>query len=154
MLATHNTAVFDIIEQAGDTDAFADKVVIDINNPISIETFLTTRTDGRSLTQALDEALPREHLAKAFNMAQALVWRRKDMTWDGRKLVVPFTADAVAAPMAEALVADTGAQPLLLGDNAHAYQLEAMAAVVIKQLLTGADALTVPNLINPAHKPF
>ncbi len=154
VLATHNTAVFDIIEQAGGADAFAGKVVIDINNPISTETFLTTRTDGRSLTEALEEALPGAHVAKAFNMAQARVWRREDMTWDGRMLVVPFTANAEATPIAEELVADMGAQPLLLGDNAHAYQLEAMAAVVIKQLFTGADALTVLNLINPADKPL
>lgn len=152
VLATHNTAAFDIIEQAGGSDAFDGKVVIDINNPISTETFLTTRTDGRSLTEALSDALPGAHLAKAFNMAQARVWRRENMTWDARPLVVPFTASAGAANATWELVADTGAQPLLLGDNAHAYQLEAMAAVVIKQLLTGADALTVMNLINPADK--
>jgi predicted dinucleotide-binding enzyme len=154
VLATHNTAAFDIIEQAGGPDAFAGKVVLDINNPISTETFLTTRTDGRSLTEALAEALPNAHLAKAFNMSQARVWSRKDMTWDGRKLVVPFTADEGAATAIDTLVADTGAQPLSLGSNAHAYQLEAMAAVVIKQLLSGADALTVMNLINPADKPI
>ncbi len=154
VLATHNTAVFDIIEQAGGPSAFNGKVVIDINNPISVETFLTTRTDGRSLTEALAEALPAANLSKAFNMSQARVWSREHMTWDGRPLVVPFTASTGAAEATRQLVADSGAQPLLLGDNAHAYQLEAMAAVVIKQLLNGADAMTVINLINPADKPI
>lgn len=152
VLATHNTAALDIIEQAGGSDAFHGKVVIDINNPVSTETFLTTRTDGRSLTQALAEALPGAHLAKAFNLSQARVWRRDTMTWDGRPLVVPFTASEGAVNAAQELIADTGAKPLLLGDNAYAYQLEAMAAVVIKQLFSGADALTVLNLINPADK--
>ena len=154
ILATHNTAAFDIIEQAGGAAAFAGKAVIDINNPISIETFLTTRADGRSLTEALADALAEAHLAKAFNMAQARVWSREDMTWDGRPLVVPFTADTNAVDVAKTLVADTGAQPLHLGGNEYAYQLEAMAAIVIKQLLTGADAMTVVNIINPADKPI
>lgn len=152
ILATHNAAVFDVIDQAGGAQAFAGKVVVDINNPISTETFLTTRTDGRSLTEALADALPDAHLSKAFNMSQARVWSRADMTWDSRPLVVAFTAAEGAADITATLVADTGAQPLLLGSNQHAYQLEAIAAVVIKQLFSGADALTVMNLINPADK--
>ncbi|MFL4468481.1 NADPH-dependent F420 reductase [Tateyamaria armeniaca] len=154
ILATHNTAVFDIIEQAGGAAAFTGKVVVDINNPISTETFLTTRTDGRSLTEAIADALPGAHVSKAFNMSQARVWSREDMTWDGRPLVVGFTADDGAAEVTATLVSDTGAQPLLLGGNEFAYQLEAIAAVVIKQLFSGADAMTVMNLINPADKPI
>ena len=152
ILATHNTAVFDIIELAGGPAEFAGKVVLDINNPISTDTFLTTRKDGRSLTQAIEDLLPNAHLAKAFNMATARVWRREDMTWDGRNLVVPFTASEHAASTIAALISDVNAQPLRIGGNEYAYQLEAMAAVVIKQLLTGADGLTVLNLINPNDK--
>ncbi len=154
VLATHNAAVFDVIKQAGGATAFAGKVVVDINNPISLETFLTTRTDGRSLTQAIADALPDAHVSKAFNMSQARVWSREDMTWDGRPLVVAFSADEGAAEVTAALVADTGVQPFLIGGNEYAYQLEAIAAVVIKQLLSGADAMTVMNLINPADKPI
>lgn len=154
VLATHNTAVFDAIDLAGGASAFAGKIVLDINNPISVDTFLTTRTDGRSLTQAIAEALPGAHLAKAFNMAQAKVWSRKDMTWDGRKLVVPFTADEAAATATQTLIEDTGAEALNIGGNAHAYQLEAAGALIIKQLFSGADPLTVLNLINPATKPI
>lgn len=65
-------------------------------------------------------------------MSQARVWSREDMTWDGRRFVVPFTADEGAASAIDTPIADTGAQPILVGDNAYAYQLEAMAAVVIK----------------------
>ena len=128
--------------------------MLDINNPISVDTFLTTRTDGRSLTQAIAEALPGAHVAKAFNMAQAKVWSRKDMTWDGRKLVVPFTADEAAVKATQTLIEDTGAEALNIGGNAYAYQLEAAGALVIKQLFSGADPLTVLNLINPATKPI
>lgn len=152
VLATHNEAVFEAIEQAGGPKSFAGKIVLDINNPISIETFLTTRTDGRSLTQAIADALPGAHVSKAFNMAQAKVWRREDMTWDGRRLVVPFTADEGAAAATKTLIEDIGTEALNVGGNEYAYQLEAAAALVIKQLFAGADPLTVLNVIDPANK--
>ena len=154
VLATHNEAVFEAIELAGGASAFAGKTVLDINNPVSIETFLTTRTDGHSLTEAIAEALPGAQVAKAFNMAQAKVWRREDMTWDGRRLIVPFTADDGAAEATRALIEDTGAKALHVGGNEFAYQLEAAAALVIKQLFGGADPFTVLNVINPADKPI
>ena len=53
VLATRWDDVFNGIESAGGPEAFAGKIVIDINNPVSIEMFLTTRTDGRSLTEAI-----------------------------------------------------------------------------------------------------
>lgn len=154
VLATHNEAVFDAIAQAGGAAAFAGKLVLDINNPISIETFRTTRTDGRSLTEAIEEALPDAHVAKAFNMASTVVWRRDPMLWDGRPLVVPFTAADGAVAATRRLIEDTGARALHVGDNAYAYQLEAAAALVIKQLFAGADQMTVLTMVNPADKPI
>lgn len=155
VLATRHEDVFDAIEAAGGAPAFAGKVVLDINNPVSIETFLPTRTDGRSLTEAIAEALPGAQLAKAFNMAQAKVWSRADMRWDGRVLTVPFTAEGEAAEAAaRTLIEDTGAEPLLIGGHAFAYQLEAGAAMVIKQLFAGGDAMTVLTLVRPERKPI
>ncbi len=142
------------IEQAGGVQAFADKVVIDINNPVSIETFVTTREDGRSLTQAIADALPDSQVGKAFNMAQAAVWESPDMSFDGRTMVTLYTADGEQADKAIAqLIADVGSEPVKLGGNAHAYQLEAAAAIVIKFLFAGRDPMTVFNFIQPEVKP-
>lgn len=153
VLATRAEDVLDAIAQAGGADAFAGKVVVDINNPVSIETFVTTREDGRSLTEAVAQALPGAHVGKAFNMAQAKVWESPDMRFDGRTLVTLFTADDAAADAIARLIADVGSEPVRLGGNAHAYQLEAAAAIVIKFLFSGRAPETVFNFIQPEVKP-
>ena len=141
------------IEQAGGAGAFEGKVVIDINNPISTESFLTTREDGRSLTEAIAEALPGAEVGKAFNMAQAAVWESPDMAYDGRTMVTLFTAETErASAVIAALIRDVGSEPLRLGGNAHAYQLEAAAAIVIKFLFAGRDPHTIFNFIQPEAK--
>lgn len=154
ILATRHQDVFTAIDSAGGPAAFAGKIVIDINNPISVETFLTTREDGRSLTQAIADALPDAHVGKAFNMAQVKVWADPDMTYDGRRMVTLYTADAGSDAAIAELIADIGADPVRLGGNEHAYQLEAAAAIVIKTLLSGGDAHTILNLIRPEAKPI
>ena len=154
VLATRSEDVFEAIEAAGGPSAFAGKIVIDINNPVSVETFLTTRTDGRSLTEAIAEILPDAHVGKAFNMAQVAVWTDPDMTYDGRQMVTLYTSDDHADGAISQLIADVGAEPLRLGDNRHAYQLEAAAAMVIKFLFAGGDAHTIFNFIRPETKPI
>jgi len=152
VLATRWEDVFSGIESAGGPDAFAGKVVIDINNPVSIETFLTTRDDGRSLTQAISDHLPGAHVGKAFNMAQVAVWEDENMTYDGRQMVTLYTADEAANDTIVQLIKDVGAEPLRLGGNEHAYQLEAAAAIVIKFLFAGRDPHTIFNFIQPEVK--
>ncbi len=154
VLATRWEDVFTAIEDAGGPAAFNGKIVIDINNPVDIETFVTTRDDGRSLTEAIAEALPGAHVGKAFNMAQVAVWADPDMTYDGRQMVTLFTADDGADAAIAELIADVGAEPLRLGGNAHAYQLEAAAAMVIKFLFAGGDPHTIFNFIRPETKPI
>ncbi len=153
VLATRWEDVFSGIDSAGGPAAFAGKVVVDINNPVSIETFLTTREDGRSLTQALSDHLPGAHVGKAFNMAQVAVWEDDDMTYDGRRMVTLYTADEGADAVIAELIEDVGAEPLRLGGNEHAYQLEAAAAIVIKFLFAGRDPQTIFNFIQPEVKP-
>lgn len=154
VLATRWQDVFDAIESAGGPQAFAGKIVIDINNPVDIETFLSTREDDRSLTEAIADALPDAHVGKAFNMAQVAVWEDPDMTYDGRQMVVLYTAADEADAVLTSLISDVGAEPLRLGGNAHAYQLEAAAAIVIKFLFAGRDPKTIFNFIQPETKPI
>ncbi len=155
VLATRAEDTFEAIRQTGGDTAFAGKVVVDINNPVSIETFLTTREEGSSLTEAIQQVLPSASVGKAFNMAQAAVWRDPDMTYDGRKMVTLYTAgsDQASEVIAE-LIRDVGSEPLKLGSNAHAYQLEAAAAMVIKFLFAGRDPHTIFNFIQPEVKPI
>lgn len=152
VLATRWEDVFSGIENAGGPSAFTGKIVVDINNPVSIETFLTTRDDARSLTQAIAEHLPGAHVGKAFNMAQVAVWEDADMTYDGRQMVTLYTADDAADAIISQLITDVGAAPLRLGGNEHAYQLEAAAAIVIKFLFAGRDPQTIFNFIQPEVK--
>lgn len=154
VLATRWEDVFTAIDTAGGPAAFEGKTVIDINNPVSIETFLTTREDGRSLTQAIANTLPGAKVAKAFNMAQVAVWEDPDMTYDGRQMVTLYTAEDGADGVVAQLIADVGAEPLRLGGNEHAYQLEAAAAMVIQFLFAGGDPHTIFNLIRPETKPI
>lgn len=152
VLATRWEDVFSGIESAGGPDAFKGKIVIDINNPVSTESFLTTREDGRSLTQAIADHLPGTHVGKAFNMAQVAVWEDEDLHYDGRQMVTLYTADDEADTTIAALISDVGAAPLRLGGNAHAYQLEAAAAIVIQFLFAGRDPQTIFNFIQPEIK--
>jgi len=154
VLATYHSAVFDAIALAGGADAFVGKTVLDITNPVSTETFTTTRPDGRSLTQAIVDALPGASVGKAFNMAQARVWADPDKTFDGRQMVTLYTADADADATIADLIAQVGAAPVRLGGNERAYQLEAAAAIVIRFLFAGGDAHTILNLIRPETKPI
>lgn len=154
VLATRWQDVFSAIETAGGSSAFDGKIVVDINNPVSTETFLTTRENGGSLTEAIAASLPGAHVGKAFNMAQVAVWEDPDMTYDGRRMVTLYTADDAADETIAQLISDVGAAPLSLGDNRHAYQLEAAAAMVIKFLFAGADPHTIFNFIRPEMKPI
>lgn len=154
VLATRWEDVFSAIDDAGGPTAFDGKIVIDINNPVDIETFVTTRDDGQSLTEAIADVLPGAHVGKAFNMAQVAVWADPDMTYDGRQMVTLYTADEGADAAIAELIADVGAEPLRLGGNAHAYQLEAAAAMVIKFLFAGGDPHTIFNFIRPEIKPI
>ncbi len=154
VLATRWEDVFTAIDAGGGPAAFDGKIVIDLNNPVNIESFLTTREDGRSLTEAIAETLPGAHVGKAFNMAQVAVWKDPDMTYDGRQMVTLYTADEGASAAIAELIGDVGAEPLRLGGNEHAYQLEAAAAMVIKFLFAGADPHTIFNFIRPETKPI
>ena len=153
VLSTPADAVLDAVDAAGQAPAFAGKIVLDITNPISVETFLTTRESGGSLTEAIAERLPAALVGKAFNLAHTSVWDSDDMTFDGRRLVTLFTADDGAADAIAELIEDVGSEPLRLGGNEHAYQLEAAAAIVIKFLFSGRPSNTVFNFIQPEVKP-
>lgn len=128
-------------------DNYASKIIIDISNPVSPETFTTTREDRSSVTETVEKMFPKAHFAKAFNMAHTSFWEMTDKTYSGELAKTLYTADNVAKEAVEKLINDTGTTPVLVGDNKHAYQLEAAAAMVIKFLFSGSPGDTILNFV-------
>jgi predicted dinucleotide-binding enzyme len=156
VLATRYADVFAAIDSAGGPAAFAGKVVIDINNPVSgfDGNFVAQTYDGTSLAEAIARAVPGAHVVKAFNMCQARVWRMDPPLFDGRRLVVLHCGDdAGAKQLVAGLITEVGAEPVDVGTLKYAHALEAATGIVIKLLFSGRDWRTVLNLIQPEVKP-
>lgn len=148
VLATPASKVLEVIEKAGGAKAFAGKVVVDMNNPVNTETFVSTLPAGQSLTDLIVEKLPNSSVVKAFNMSAATVWRDGNMKYDGRVLTVMFSADDCRGKAAvEELIRDVGADPVYVGDNSHAIQLEGAAMLVIQQLFGDSPSDSVLHWI-------
>lgn len=129
-------------------DALRGKPVLDCNNPVETANFTLVTEPGRSMAQRIQQATGGK-VVKAFNLCHAEVWRMRPPVFDGRRLVVPYCGDhSDALSQARDLIADLGAEPLVVGDLRHAHHLEAMAAVVIKLLFSGRDPRTVLNLVD------
>ena len=164
VLATPASSVEDAITNAGGADAFTEKVVIDINNPVSVpggphdnsgEYYLPTLFDEGSLAEHIAALVPQSRVVKAFNMCQASVWEMDPPTFDGRRLAALYCGDdAAGKSMVAELIGDLGCDPVDVGDLRYSRLLEASAAIVIKFLFAGRDARTVLNLIQPEAKPI
>ncbi|MGF1477261.1 MAG: NADPH-dependent F420 reductase [Geminicoccaceae bacterium] len=149
VLATRHEHVFEAIETAGGAKAFAGKTVIDINNPVSTDTFMLQPTGSGSLAQSIQMRLPEAQVVKAFNMCQARVWAMPEPVFDGRRLQVFICGDnADAKDHVRELVGDVGCETIDLGGLAFAPHIEHAAAIVIKLLFGGRDPLTVLNLVD------
>jgi predicted dinucleotide-binding enzyme len=129
-------------------DALRGKAVIDCTNPVEVEHFTLVTEPGVSMARHIALATG-GHVVKAFNLCHARVWQLEPPTFDNRRLVVPYCGDdPAAADLTARLIADTGCEPLPVGDLRHAHHLEAMAAIVISLLFGGADPHTVFNLVD------
>jgi 8-hydroxy-5-deazaflavin:NADPH oxidoreductase len=150
VIATPAAVAEQTLLNAAPADAYADKVIVDISNPVDPQTFVSTRKDKSSVTEAIEKLLPKAHVAKAFNMCHTSVWEQEDMTIGGKTLVTLYTASPGAKDTLQQLIGDVGAVPFHIGGNELAYQLEAAAAIVIKQLFSGAPMSTTLNLVRNA----
>ncbi|MEM8782435.1 MAG: NAD(P)-binding domain-containing protein [Planctomycetota bacterium] len=159
VIATPHGAVFDAIAAAGGADAFAGKIVVDINNPVpgyaegdfTLGTYGSDGTPGGghlSLSEAIQSVLPDAKVVKAFNTAQAEVWKLDPMHIDGRPFVFPVCGDDADAKAAVAgWVSAMGGGTWDAGGIAYAPQIESLAAMTIQLLFSGRGALTVFNLL-------
>lgn len=153
VLATTHEAVFEAIDAAGGSDVLADKVLLDLNNPVNTSDFLAKTYDGKSLSEEIARVVPNAHVVKAFNMCQAKVWQMKPPVFDARPLVVMYCGDNdLAKQKIATLIEDVGCEAKDIGDLKYARMLEPAAAIVIKLLFSGHDPYTVLNLIQPEVK--
>jgi len=163
VMATPAGAVEHAIEQAGGAAAFEGKVVLDINNPVSVPggphdqsgiPYLPHAFPEGSLSERIAALLPGSQVVKAFNMSQASVWEMDPPNFDGRKLVTLYCGgDEQAKEVVHGLIESLGCEAVDLGDLCYARLLEAAACIVIKCLFEGHDLKTVLNLIQPEVKP-
>lgn len=148
LLAIWPTDVIPALLQAGAAEGtLAGRTVIDCNNPVETGSFTVT-TGEVSLAEQIARLAPGSRVVKAFNQCHADVWAMQPPLFDGRPLVVPLAGDDPAGKdVVAGLVRDLGCVPRDVGPLHRARHLEAMAAVVIGLLYTGAPALTVFNLV-------
>ena len=157
VLATPHEAVFEAMNAAGGANAFANKLLLDINNPVDFSNgnYLTKAYDGQSLSEAIAAYALQAKVVKAFNMCQAKVWQMEPPLFDNRRLVTLYCGDdATAKRQVASLIEDVGSEPVDLGELKYARLLEPAAAIVIKLLFSGRDPYTVLNLIQPEVKPI
>jgi predicted dinucleotide-binding enzyme len=139
-LAVLRAGVEATLRDAGAAEgALRGKPLIECTNAIEHEHFATTTGPGASVSDEI-AATTGALVAKAFNQVHYDVWRRR-ASYEGRPLVVPVAGEPQAKEAAFTLVRDAGGEPLDAGGLENTHDLEAMAAVVIRQLFGGADSL-------------
>ena len=149
-LATPHDEVFNAIDEIG-PPTFAERIVVDMNNPVSPkdDDYVPSQYSGVSLAESIQRRLRSSSVVKAFNMAPANVWRRPQLSFDGRPLRSMLCGDDQDANDAVgALLRELGADPLDVGELRYARSLEASAGLVIKLLSEGAAPMTTLNVVD------
>lgn len=120
------------------------KTLVDCCNPVETKLFTLVPYVEGSLAQHVATRTG-AWVAKAFNLAQADIWRRPP-TYGGRPLVVPIAGHEPARDAARLMVSAVGAASVDVGGIEHAAYLEATAALVIARLWGGDEASTTFQL--------
>jgi predicted dinucleotide-binding enzyme len=129
VLAVYYPVLKDIVDQYG--DALADKIVVDITNPINMETYEPVVPAEGSSAAELAAALPSSRVLKAFNTNFA-------STLSEKKVGPPTTTVLVAGDDADAksalieAVKAGGIEALDAGALSRARQLEALGFLQIQ----------------------
>ena len=114
--------------------------MIDITNPVDTTTFLLRTPPGTSVAEQI-AVRTGARVVKALHQVHGAVYLERARHGDA-PLVVPMAGDTAAKAVVAPLIRDLGAEPLDAGELAQARNLEAMAAVVIRLLFTGAQPLS------------
>jgi predicted dinucleotide-binding enzyme len=144
ILAVPNASAVPVVTQYG--KALADKVIIDITNPMKADATGLTTPVGTSAAQEIANAAPASaHVVKAFNTVFGHVLT------PGRPLDVLFAGDdARAKASVSAFIESLGLRPLDAGGLEMAHWLEGMGLLMVSLANHGVGdfnfALGVSNL--------
>ncbi|MFG1914097.1 NADPH-dependent F420 reductase [Micromonospora sp. NPDC048898] len=144
ILAVPNASAVPVVVQYG--NALADKVIIDITNPMKADASGLTTADGTSAAQEIAEAAPASaHVVKAFNTVFGHILA------PGRPLDVLFAGDdARAKASVSAFIESLGLRPLDAGGLEMAHWLEGTGLLMVSLARHGVGdfnfALGVSNL--------
>lgn len=144
ILAVPHTSAVDVVARYG--NALADKVIVDITNPMKADASGLTTADGASAAQEIAKAAPGSaHVVKAFNTVFGHVLT------PGRRLDVLFAGDdARAKASVSAFIESLGLRPLDAGGLEMAYWLEGTGLLMVNLARHGVGdfnfALGVSNL--------
>jgi predicted dinucleotide-binding enzyme len=138
LLAVSLPGVDDVLDAVG--DRLRGKTLLDCVNALDASNFTLVRFDEGSLAEHV-AARSGAHVVKAFNTANFHVWRDSPR-YGGRQLAIPVAGDEAGQALATHLIADAGANPVVVGGMAQTGLIEAVAVVVIQQLFSGADPTT------------
>ncbi len=139
VLAVYYSAVADVLSSVG--DALAGKVVVDITNPVNMETFDSLVVPvGSSATAEIAAALPQSRVLKAFNttFAGTLASGTVGQTIPTTVLVAGDDADAMA--QLASVVEAGGLKALDAGSLARAHELEALG--FLQMTLAGSEKIS------------
>jgi 8-hydroxy-5-deazaflavin:NADPH oxidoreductase len=130
ILAVYYAAVQDILDDYA--DKFAGKTVVDITNPINLETFdsLVVPADSSS-AEELAAALPSSRVLKAFNTTFASTLSAKSVGPNPTTVLVAGDDDDAKAALISAVQAG-GVNAIDAGPLRRARELEAMGFLQIK----------------------
>jgi NADPH-dependent F420 reductase len=123
VLAVPYTALGKLVERYG--DELAQKVVVDISNPVDFSSFTPVTVEAGSAAQELAQRLPGATIVKAFNTTFAgtlVAGQVNDQPLD----VFVAADDADAKKLVAQLVEDGGLRAVDAGPLARAHELEAL----------------------------
>lgn len=123
-----------------DNGVLRGRVLIDITNTTDTTTFLPRTPPGEAIAEHIAQRTGAD-VVKTLHLVHGATYAER-ARFAGAPLVVPMAGSATAKAIAAQLIRDLGCEPLDAGELAQARNLEAMAAVVIRQLFTGAPALS------------
>lgn len=124
----------------GDDGTLRGRVLIDITNQVNRQTFLL-HTPELSIAEQIAQRTGAD-VVKALHQVHGEVFA-KHARFAGARLAVPMAGSERGKAVVAPLIRDLGAEPLDAGELEQARNLEAMAAVVVRQLFGGADPLSV-----------
>jgi 8-hydroxy-5-deazaflavin:NADPH oxidoreductase len=130
ILAVYYPAVKDIIAQYA--DKLAGKIVVDITNPLNLETFdsLVVPADSSSAAE-LAAALPSSRVLKAFNTNFATTLGEKSVGPNPTTVLIAGDDDDAKAALSSAIRAG-GVEAIDVGGLSRARELEALGFLQIK----------------------